>query len=295
METLSLTKKEQKDAIALLRQEFHDWVKNRNQEYVDKALTVLNPQQQARLREEALGVLGPDDHLQQLVVHLKGDTKPILIYSLDPYPDFTEASIRKQLGLGAAQEQQVRDILDGTTNLAERLAREVEKLPPQEQKRLLHGIANTWNVNATYLYEGQDKLEEKQIEERKKRRPGFAEQPMMKPSIALRKQFEAVLTPKQLALYRDLAVRNFANDMMNDRLMLRMIGASEQQKAELKQVFDDSLASSERFLREMGRRCLEVLTVAQQEALRAEIEAQNHESGGDRERQHGIGRGRRFH
>ena len=39
----------------------------------------------------------------------------------------------------------------------------------------------------------------------------------MKPSLELRRQFEAVLTPPQLDLYRDLAVKNFAGTLMKGR------------------------------------------------------------------------------
>ena len=110
------------------------------------------------------------------------------------------------------------------------------------------------------------------IEERRKQRAGFAEQPMMKPSIDLRKQFEALLTSEQLASYRDQAVRRFAAGAVNDRLSLRMIGASEQQQAEVAQFQSDSAARYEQFAREIGRKLLEILTPAQQEALWATAE-----------------------
>lgn len=275
--------KEQKDALHLLHQEGDDWLHRNHQATIDKTLSVLTPQQRSRLREEALGPLGPGDDLGQYFVHVKGEANPICVYSLEPYPDFTQPRVRKQLNLTAAQEQQVRDILGGSANLAERLAREVEKLSPEARKKLPRsgfdskGAAIPTGGNQC-LYggspDGLAKIKEKMIEERKKLRAGFAEQPTMRPSIELRKQFEAILTPQQLALYQDLAVRNFAANAATDQVMLKMVGASEQQEAEVARFFRDSVAKELQFYREMGQKLLKVLTPAQQGAFRAEVEKQ---------------------
>ncbi|MGO9115971.1 MAG: M56 family metallopeptidase [Thermoguttaceae bacterium] len=274
LERLSLTQ-EQNGKLLSLRQEVDDWFQRNDQEMIDKALSVLTSQQQALFREETLGPLGPDDQLIPLAVNVKGETKPIYVYSLDPYPDFTQPSVRKELGLSATQEQQVRDILGSSANLAERLARELEKLPPQERERNLPLLASISSEVRSHRAESREErydFAEKMIEARKKQRARFAEHPMMKASVELRKQFEAMLTPKQLALYRDMAVRRFAARARHDSLMLRMVGASEQQVADIKRVYDDHIAKGAQFVREAGQRLLKILTPPQQEALRAEFE-----------------------
>jgi len=273
LEKLSVTK-EQKEALRLLHQECHDLFCKWDQERINETSRVLNPQQQARLREQALGPLGPEDGLTPVAIHIQGEAKPVHVYSLEPYPDFSRPAVRTELSLTAAQEQQVRDILGNSADLAEGLAREAEKLSPQERKTLPHGVTlRSHGWGGKFSPEEIAKMEEKLIAERKQRRAEVAEQPMTKPSVALRKQFEAVLAPKQLALYRELAVRNFADRAMNDRLLQRLIGASEQQKAELGRFSHDDVAKIRQGFREMGEKLLRILTPAQQEILRAEIEA----------------------
>ncbi len=263
----------------------HGQVSKSFQETVDKILNILSPEQRAQLHEEALGPLGRADHLDRLPVNLPGDPKPVYVYSLGPYSDFTQPSVRKDLGLSAAQEEQVRGILRGSTNLNEALASEVEKLPPQESENLSH----TFTLYGGVLLQttlSEDEKEQMSIYYRKKERAGFDKNPAMKPSIALRRQFEAVLTPAQLARYRDLAVRNFTQELRTDRLMLRMIGASDAQEAEVTRISRDSTARNLLYTREIGRRLLEILTPVQREALRADVEKEfvaEENAGGDAE------------
>jgi hypothetical protein len=268
--------KEQKERILALDQEMGGWYRKADEASIDTMLSVLNPQQRARLREEALGPLGPQDHLSS--IHIQREAALVRVYSLWPYPDFTEPRVRKEFGLSATQEQQVREILGGSERLADGLAREVEKLPHQERKKLLtdalKGTVFASGIGGGASPEQVAKFWDDLVRERRKQRAGFAEQPMMKPSIALRRRFEAVLTPKQIALYHDLAFRNFAAAAIMDAVLLRMIGASEGQAAELERASRDLGGKTLQFQREMGGKLLGVLTPAQQEALRADVEAE---------------------
>jgi beta-lactamase regulating signal transducer with metallopeptidase domain len=277
LDALKLTR-EQNDAVHSLGKEANDWFRQYHQAIGDKTLAILTREQKARLSEEALGPLGPNDPLESLAVRIKGEKEPYQVYSLYPYPDFTQASVRKELGLNAAQEQQVWDILGESSNLAERFARDLEKLSPDERKKLRESngnrISNVW----AYIDDPSSPEEsaKKMIEERKKARVGFAEQPDMKPALALRKQFEAVLTPEQLARYQELAVRNFAAGALYGTL-LPMIGASKEQQAEIERFSHDRAAEGLRLSRELGRRLLTILTPSQQAALRAEFEKELNE------------------
>ena len=73
-------------------------------------------------------------------------------------------------------------------------------------------------------------------------------------------------------VYRDLAVRNFAADARNDKLMLKMIGASQQQIGDVQQISRSSTARAQIYYREMGLRLLKILTSAQEQKLRVEVE-----------------------
>jgi Zn-dependent protease with chaperone function len=265
--------KEQNGAFQLLRKEANEWGLRFQHSVSEKTLSILTPEQKARLREEALGPFGPSDYPEPLTVKLKGESKPAGVFSLAPYPDFTQSSVRKELGLSAAQEQQVQRILGGSTNLTEKLTRELEKLSPQERKKLRNSYANAlaaaWTMSEYAT--SPEETAKQMIEERKKNQAALAEQPVMKTSIDLRKQFEAMLTPKQLALYRDMAVRNFAAHAV-DGTMLSTIGANKQQQAELRRFVHDLATKGPPFYRDLGRRLLQILTPAQQEALRAEFE-----------------------
>ena len=263
--------KYQNDAVHLLRKEANDWFHQYHRAIGDKTLSILTPEQKALLREEALGPLGPNDSLEPLTVHIKEEKEPYQVYSLAPYPDFTQASVRKELGLSAAQEQQVRDILGESLNLAERFARDLEKLSPEERKKLRESSTNAMNLVWSANLSDSPEEPTKMTEARKKARVGFAEQPVMKPAIALRKQFEAVLTPQQLARYQDLAVRTFAAGAL-DGTLLPMIGASQQQQAEVMKFCRDLSAKGPPYFRDLGRRLMFILAPAQEEVLRAEFE-----------------------
>ncbi len=271
LESLMLTK-EQNDQVLLLRKELDDWATQHRRAMGEKTLSVLTPEEMARLRKEALGPLGPSDPLEPLTIHIKGEKQPYQVFSLAPYPDFTKATVPKELGLSAAQERQVQGVLGGSTNLNERLARDLEKLSPEERKKLRESSAKAMSLTwSAYVGDAPQERTNKIIDQRKNARVGFAEQPVMKPVVALRKQFEAVLTPEQLARFQDVAVRDFAAGAM-DGTLLPMIGAGKEQQAEVAQFCYERSAKGPPFFRDVGRRLISILTPAQEKDLRAEIE-----------------------
>ena len=75
----------------------------------------------------------------------------------------------------------------------------------------------------------------------------------MKPAIALRRQFEALLTPQQLVRYQDLAVRNVASHAVGE-MLLPMIGASKEQQAKAAKFYNDFDATLPPFFCDLGRR-----------------------------------------
>lgn len=105
---LALTK-EQEDQVRLVRDEHRRREKQNMRETAAKAMAVLSPQQQARLRGEELGPLFGRFVLPYL--NVEGQTKRVYLVSLDPYPDFSEEEVQKELGLSAAQQQQVQELL----------------------------------------------------------------------------------------------------------------------------------------------------------------------------------------
>jgi Zn-dependent protease with chaperone function len=275
---LGLTEEQQK-AMRSLGQEMQSWTEKTTREMNERALGSLTAQQRLRLREEALGPLGPQDGLQMVPIRVAGGAD-LLLYYLWPYPDFAGPPLREQLGLSPAQQQQVRDILGGSTTLAEALAREVGKLPPEERKKLPPGSqSSVFNCACSSGFCGESpeqvaKFWDDLVKARRNERAGFAEQPVMKPAVRLRKRFEALLTPKQLELYRDQAAANFATNVTSDQVLLRMIGASEKQAADIERLLTDHGRRLRQFRREMAGKLFGLLTPAQQASLRADVEAQ---------------------
>ena len=94
----------------------------------------------------------------------------------------------------------------------------------------------------------------------------------MKMSLALRKRFEAILTPEQLASYQDMAVRSPILSALNDSIILHHIGATREQEAELRRMNREQFDERMQFGCDWGKKMLEVLTPAQREQLRAKID-----------------------
>ena len=135
-----------------------------------------------------------------------------------------------------------------------RTAGELSHLPPEERKKQ------------------QADLDKNLKKDRETQQAELEKQPLVKMGIELRTQFEALLTPEQLTAYKELAFQNIAHSAVDDPLMLNQIGASDQQRAALQRLEMESTESNQRFIRAMGEKMLNVLTPAQQEKLREEID-----------------------
>ncbi len=278
LEQLGMTK-EQEGRLLSLHGEIGRWSQRYSQEAIDKTLAVLNAQQRAQLRVEALGPEGPEVHAE-LVVDVEGETEPVHVPSMFPYPDLSEQVVRKELGLSAIQQNRVRDILGESSNVTEKLVEELQKLAPEERKmRQIKtftfaggSTSSGGNLSREEEEKHQAEFEEKLKKERRKRQAEFEKRPMVKACIELRKRFEAVLTPEQLVGYQDMAVRNVALGALQDPLVQHKIGASDQQKAALQRLSEESLVTYRQFTREMGEKMLKVLAPPQQEKLRQAID-----------------------
>ena len=189
--------------------------------------------------EKALAVLSPKQQAQLREAAL-GPLEPHK-YGLQAvsrhYLNFGGEEVHRQLGLSPAQQQQVREILGGAS-----LAEKVKK-DHYEQRAELEG------------------------------------QSSVKTTVKLLRQFEGLLTPEQLASYRDIAFRSVVRSAIRQStirgdhsLILRQIGASDQQRAALWRILMESLETGGQLTRKIGEKMLEVLTPPQREKLHEEID-----------------------
>ncbi len=249
----------------------------------DRAMAILSPQQRARLREESLGPEGLRAYAE-LTIKVEGEAQPLLVFTVYPYPDLSEETVRKQLGLNSSQQSQVRVLMGGSASQTEYFERKLQKLSPEERKKWQASRAGTsaygFGGSTAGLSQEQrkkrladfaEKMKKRQREERAK----FEEQPMAKIGADLRRQFQAVLTPEQLAVYRDMAFRNISGSAIWDQQLVRKIGASDEQKAALRRMFDENHAAFDKSSRDAVGKALKILTPAQRERLRSELERQD--------------------
>jgi len=238
----------------------------------DKMAEVLTSPQNARLLELTLGPerLGG---IQTLLVVTDGKSK-FRIPSPHPYPDLSEPRVQKRLGFSEMQQNQPREILDGSRNLTEKLVKELESLPPAKREIKTRGSGGRGVRIANPTKEAIEKFHAEADRERRESLAEFEKHPLVKTSIELRKRFEAVLTPKQLAKYEDMTLRNLAQGTLANPRILDRIGVSDEQRATLFRLYDESYETQRQRLREKGRELLTVLTPAQQDALREQSNRQ---------------------
>ena len=131
---------EQQAKLNSIKEEFTESSKKDEKDKNDKMMAVLNDQQRAKIREAALGPLGQDFRNTQYV-RVEGQSKPIPVPAIRPYPDFSDAEVQKSLGLSKEQQNQVRDILGGSATVNDRLLKELQKtLPAKDCKSLEYGL-----------------------------------------------------------------------------------------------------------------------------------------------------------
>jgi hypothetical protein len=271
--TLQLTKA-QSNQLRSMREACSRERKQNSQKTENGILATLTPQQRAKLRELALGPLGLDYHTV-VTIHVQKADDPLCLYDLVPYADFSKAEVQKELELTVPQQNQVQAILSGSSTVTEKLLRELLKLSPEEwatRQRTNIGyrgrIGGWGGLSAEEIRKKQEEFEQREKEDRKARWTERQNQPLMQMTVALRKQFEAILTPTQLIAYQEMAVRHVLLFVWNDFIIRRELGVSEAQTVQLRQIASKGLTGD--FWRsegDFGKRMLAVLTPAQREKL----------------------------
>jgi beta-lactamase regulating signal transducer with metallopeptidase domain/Leucine-rich repeat (LRR) protein len=259
---------EQSDRLRALDNEASNRNIQRFERTTERLLANLSPEQRIRMREVGLGPLSHGEY-ETISVSVEGLSDPLQVITLLPYPDLGDEKTQKQLQLTEEQREQVRKILAGSSNATEKLVREQLKLPLEELKRMRETPLRIppGRASASNKREEPAAIRERVANERKERWAEFQKHPLVKMSIELRKQFEALLTPEQLAAYQDMAVHTVAAGVLYDAIVWEKMGASAEQQAALRQITEESLASFAQFKLEMGAKLLDVLTPAQQEKL----------------------------
>jgi hypothetical protein len=261
---------------------------------MEQELSARVAENRERLRVEAMAVLSPEQRAKLPEVALDPDIMPVrlllcgpategaekyTIPSIHPYPDLSDAAVQKTLGLSDAQRNRMRETLGKSATLADRLKEEALRLPPEQRKKL-QPDDSSWGAYGSgdfvpYTPKEQkkrEKFEDALQKQRKEQRAREEQNPLWNVSVQLRKQLEAVLTPEQLAAYRETAVRNLGPDVLHDLLVAKSIGLDETQRATLDRLvrkLEEALSS---LVREMGGRMLDVLTPEQKAKLLGVIE-----------------------
>jgi beta-lactamase regulating signal transducer with metallopeptidase domain len=249
------TTDEQKEQIRAHGEESGRRLMRRHREETDEALGILTPQQRARLKEEVLGRESADS-----VTIVETDEGTIQVPSTSPYPDLSEKRVQQELNLSATQQSRMQDILGDYANLNDRLVQQSQSLPPTERDVQLGAGFGAMGGSGAWVEE-----------QMKNRRAKILAHPVVKTAIAMRKQFEAVLTQEQLETYREKALRNVTMSALRDGRIRNKIGVSEEQAAALLRLFEQNLTDYRQVMQDVGGKMLDVLTPVQQEQLRDEL------------------------
>jgi Spy/CpxP family protein refolding chaperone len=263
---------EQQDKLRSLQSEMENQARRVRQEKSDKILAVLNPQQRAQFREEAFGPDGPSRYLQT-TIEVAGDIGKIYVPALAPYPDFTKEDVQKVLDLTPQQNKQVQELLGEASNLAEKLVEEWQKLSPAERKeRRAPGAFDAIVIGGNFRSEEERKRMETHAREVwQKKWAARRQDPVVKANAELLRQFVAILTPEQLAHYKDMAFRTLLVERLFNEISLQKIGATDQQVEALQKLFEELAETYHRLARETGAKMLNVLTPAQREQVCEEL------------------------
>jgi beta-lactamase regulating signal transducer with metallopeptidase domain len=275
---LGLTKEQQLKLFSF-RKEADDRTVKDSKENENKMLAVLSPEQRTRLRAAALGPLGPDSYAEY-AMKIPGRAEPVWVPSLYPYGEFSDAAVRKALKLTPEQQKRVREILGNHDTVGQALTAQWQQLPAAEREKssrnqFFYTWAFTTDVGSSPSAEEKKRraaFEGRLERERLKSRSQRENQPLVKKSIELRQQFEELLTPEQLAQYRDMAVQNSLGSSLRHPLMQSEIGLSDEQMAAIGRLQMESMENFQQLKRQTGEKMLNFLTPAQQEQFRAEID-----------------------
>ena len=253
LEKLNIGKQEQGELIrrtAQVMNEMQQKCNHTSREINEKAIAILTPQQRIRLQEEVLRP-GSESLGMFHVADLAGVTLPAR-YPPIPYPNLTSDKVANRLDLNAVQRDQIREIL--------------EEFKPR-QDEVFHQWDELSKESATSLIDQR----QKRLTVSKNSRHLVAE---------LRKQLETVLTRKQLAAYKEMAVCSVALNVLHDERTLWKVGVNRQQNVVLRQLEQEASEKPKRIIMEMAETVLRSFTPAQRRMLQEEVElAQKGEQG----------------
>jgi hypothetical protein len=178
--------------------------------------------------------------------------------ALPAYRELNSDAVRKQVGLGVAQEKRLREISDKHGKDWEKAALENERA---YEKFLPGGVAP-----GTMTPEQQAKFAAYEREMRELQRR--SEESLKE----VARQIEAVLTPQQLAGLKEMTSRRRAASAVLSAEFQKKIAVTDPQKARLRQIAEEFVKQSESSSAAAPERALAVLTTAQQQKLREELD-----------------------
>lgn len=240
-----------------------------------KMVCTFDAKMQDKLVQAMIGPEGPMTCSEQLVSRDK-EGYALLVPQPYPFPDFSLPETQKELSLTEDQLKVVRKMLEGSDDLKDKLAKEMEKLPVKEQNRVDKSQMGTLSISGSWSESdgaavGDDAFA-KVKKMRSERLAAWEKKPTAKLLLEMQKQFEASLTPEQLAKYRRMAFDNLGWYQMDDPLVLHQIGATEAQKKSIAQEMRGFEDIASRLGLQVGKKVLEVLTPPQKEKLREAVE-----------------------
>ncbi|MBN2022211.1 MAG: M56 family metallopeptidase [Pirellulales bacterium] len=282
---------QQRDQISRVELDAHIRLRKNTTRAAEKALALLDPAQRERLTEAVLGPDGPVGP-QYYSHQIEGELLLIPVHA--HYPDISLWALlpaKDALGLNDEQRRRVHDILGNNVTLVDRLLEEARRLSPEQRAKLRAPDVqfNTVTVATTVASSAEGDSPEARKEgqaallnqlrqraefldrlrkQRAQARANLEENPLWKTSEDLRKRLEAVLTPDQLATYRQTAVRRQCPYVLQDPLVAEKVALTDPQRATLDKLLGDLNATHWRWPREVGQKILEILTPPQRQKLR---------------------------
>ena len=255
---------QQAEQLEKLQAEPSQRSRGRRQAHIDRLLAVLDPKQKEKLRT-AIGreKLGPQpDEPDQTAAAQQGESQTLTavyyftcdvwegdddagvsLYLPSAYDGLDKPSVRKQLGLSEAQETRLQAIATrfakAAANLEDELW-ELNKLTPEEQAR------RNSEIMPAYTKE-QD---------------------------TATRQIAALLTPKQAAALPEIDFRNAVIDALTNSRIQKAVGITADQKARLKRLADEDNERQIAARQTTIEKSLAVLTPAQKQKLREELDRQ---------------------
>lgn len=270
---------DQKNRISDLHKQMIAKIEEAQKETKLKITLLFNKEQRAKLRDVLLQPeMSDSGRIEMYPLEKEGEN--LLIPTLRPYPDFSLPETQKALNLTETQMKLVGEILDGSKTLSEKFAREMQKLPPDKQKKVRNAEMGTLTLSAfsTYAFSGdassaEEEATRDEVKRRKEAWEDWLKEPINKLSVELQNKFEASLTPEQLEKYKEMAFDSLHLYQIDDIAALHLAGASKEQKDAIRQTIIQIGKSDRESSVATGKKMLEVLTPEQRSKLSEAFDA----------------------